>query len=59
MQVNINKDCTGCGLCESINSDVFRVDSVAHVNNNNISGNEHDCRIAADQCPVAAIEIME
>lgn len=60
MQVKINRKCTGCGLCQSINSRVFQVDgSMAHVNSNQIKGNENDCRIAATQCPVSAIEIMD
>ncbi len=57
MNVAINSACTGCGLCESINNDVFHVDSVAHVNSSMIPGNESDCKIAAEQCPVGAIEI--
>lgn len=58
MKVMINSACTGCGLCESINSDVFHVDNIAHINSDKISGNEADCRDAAEQCPVGAIKIM-
>ena len=57
MQVKINSKCTGCGLCESINSDVFHVDEIAHVNSSKIAGNEYDCEMAAEQCPVGAIEV--
>lgn len=59
MIVEINEKCTGCGLCESINHEVFHVGSVAHVNSEKIKGHEKDCRLAADQCPVNAIEISE
>lgn len=59
MEVLINSECTGCGLCESVNSDVFYIqNNKAHVHSANVAGNESDCRIAADQCPVGAIEIM-
>lgn len=60
MQIEILPNCTGCGLCETINSDVFKVPSngKAQVNNWNIVGNESDCYAAAHQCPVNAIKIM-
>ena len=59
MNISIHKNCTGCGLCESINSDVFKVNGIAHVNNDMIKGNEQDCINAAEQCPVSAIKINE
>lgn len=59
MKVEILPNCTGCGLCESINSEVFQVNETAHVNNNKIKGNEQDCISAANQCPVGAILISE
>lgn len=57
MKVDILPSCNGCGICESLNSDVFKVNGIAHVNSENISGNENDCIAAADQCPVNAIKI--
>ncbi len=59
MKVEILDTCTACGLCESLNSDVFKVSDKAHVNNMNIMGNEKDCYDAAQQCPVGAIKITE
>lgn len=57
MKVEILPNCNGCGLCESINCDVFNVSDIAHVNSECISGNEKDCLTAAKQCPVNAIKI--
>ena len=57
MIVEILDTCTACGLCESINSEVFKVNGISHVNQNNVSGNEQDCIDAAAQCPVGAIQI--
>lgn len=57
MKIEILPSCTGCGLCASINSDVFSVNKVAHVNDLKIRGNENDCQSAASQCPVNAIKI--
>lgn len=57
MKVKILPNCNGCGLCESINSDVFKVNGMACVNDKNIKGNEADCLSAAKQCPVNAIKI--
>lgn len=59
MQIEILPTCTACGLCEAINSDVFKVRDRAYVNSWNIIGNEHDCYSAAQQCPVNAIKISE
>lgn len=59
MKVEILDTCTACGLCESINSDVFKVNGMTHANNNMVKGNEQDCRDAAAQCPVGAIKIYE
>ena len=49
----------GCGACEAINSDVFFVDVVAHVNDSSVDGNEQDCIDAALVCPVNAIWIED
>ncbi len=49
--------CVGCGLCEQICPDVFKVegDGIAHVKSQSCA----TCNVAevADQCPVAAIKV--
>lgn len=59
MNVEILSGCIGCGICESINSEVFEVNNVAQVNDENIDANEDDCRLAADMCPVSVIKVTE
>ncbi len=48
--------CVGCGLCEQICAEVFKVegDGIAHV-----IGTGHDAAVkdAAEQCPVSAIKV--
>ena len=57
MKIEILPTCTACGLCASINGDVFKVNGIATVNHDKIQGNEQDCRTAAEKCPVGAIKI--
>jgi len=60
MIVTISSNCTGCGACSAINSEVFEIDSnFATVNPDFIEGNEDDCIDAALACPVNAIKIEE
>lgn len=59
MKVEILEGCTGCGLCASISSDVFKVNATAHADNSKVKGNESACRSAAEQCPVNVIKIHE
>lgn len=59
MIVDIFPNCIGCGVCEAINSEVFTINKVAHINDDFITGNEDDCRHAAELCPVSAINIIE
>ncbi len=59
MQITIMDSCTGCGACEAINSDVFKVDTKARVNSEFINKNEQDCIDAALICPVNAIWIED
>lgn len=59
MQVEILNSCTACGACEAINSDVFTVDTIAHVNQEHVSAHEQDCIDAALICPVNAIWIED
>jgi len=57
MKVEIIPGCISCGICQSINSDVFTLNEIAHVNEDKIVGNEEDCREAAKQCPVNVIKV--
>jgi len=59
MKVEIEPGCISCGACEAINSEVFILNDIAHVNEENVIGNEDDCRTAADACPVSVIKITE
>jgi len=59
MKVDILPGCINCGACEAINSEVFTLNDIAHVNQENITGNEEDCRSAAEICPVNVIKITE
>jgi ferredoxin len=59
MNVEIVPGCISCGACEAINSEVFVLNDLAHVIEENIAGNEDDCRIAAEACPVGVIKITE
>ena len=49
--------CVGCGLCEQLCSEVFKVnsDGVAQVNNSECS--QHNLSEIAEQCPVSAIKV--
>ena len=57
MKVEILQGCIGCGVCETINSEVFFVNAKAHVQDENIIGNEDDCVTASEICPVNVIKI--
>jgi ferredoxin len=61
MRVSIEKDgCIGCGLCESICPNVFRMDNEgkAEVIASEVGKeNEADCLHAAKECPVTVIKI--
>lgn len=59
MFVEIIPGCISCGICEGINSSVFTLNGTAHVNQENIPGNEKDCQEAADQCPVSVIKLYD
>lgn len=59
MIVTILDGCTGCGACEAINSEVFHVDRIAHVDPSKVSGNERDCLDAAMICPTNSIWIED
>jgi len=54
--------CIGCGSCEMICPEVFRVedDGIAHVIAESPGPDFYDCtREAEDACPVSAISIAE
>jgi len=54
--------CIGCGACEDLCPDVFRLedDGLAHVINENVEPEMYGCvRDAADACPVSAISVSE
>lgn len=59
MKITIEDGCIGCGACESICSDVFKVEDVCQVNETKITGNEDTVKDAADACPVSVISVEE
>jgi ferredoxin len=63
MKVTIDeKGCIGCGLCESICPEVFKMngENRAEVMINNIDKKyEPDCKEAAADCPAGVIKIEE
>ncbi|MDD3013538.1 MAG: ferredoxin [Candidatus Gastranaerophilales bacterium] len=59
MKVEILPGCIACGACEAINGEVFIINEIAHVIEENITGNEDDCVTAADACPVNVIKVIE
>jgi ferredoxin len=63
MKAIVDKDlCTGCQLCTEICPDVFEMgdDDLAEAKADPVPADvEDDCREAAEQCPVEAIQIEE
>ena len=59
MKVTIEEGCIGCGACESFCADVFKVEDVCTVVEENIAGNEDSIKDAADACPVSVINVAE
>ena len=63
MKVVINRDaCIGCGACESINPDVFKLDDegVSTVICNDFNNIDKDMLMdAVESCPTGAIENKE
>ena len=58
--VRITDECTACGLCEDICSDVFTVEDLATVNAGvDLNEFEEDIKQAAEDCPVEAIVVEE
>jgi len=62
MKAVVDQDlCTGCGLCEDTCPDVFALEGdTAKVKVDVVPEDaEDDCRMAAEDCPVEAISIVE
>ena len=55
-----NDECTSCGLCESIEPDIFEVpDQMVVKSNANFNDSIADIKDAADSCPVGVIKFEE
>ena len=59
MHVNVNDSCIACGACESVCPEVFHVEDKAIPDNSHVAGHEDCTHVAAESCPVNAIEIEE
>ena len=63
MKASVDKDtCIGCGLCESICSEVFTLadDGYAEAITSDVPGDCKDATVEArDSCPVNAIDVEE
>jgi len=58
MFATVNTDCIGCGACEAVCPQVFRINSyeIAEAYINPVPQGAEDCtKEAAKSCPVAAI----
>ena len=57
MKININSNCVGCGMCQSVAEDFFKVAGIpAHVIKQPATPEEEKlCAEAIDKCPVGAI----
>ena len=59
-KVWIEEGCTGCGLCEDICPEVFKVEDVATIIEGvNFADFENKIKEAADSCPVEIIKYIE
>lgn len=57
MRVNVNEDCIGCGLCENMCPEVFRMDGDRSRAVSDSDAYRDQAVEAAAACPVAAIEV--
>ena len=56
----IEEGCTGCGLCETICPEVFRIDTIAYVNEGvNYTVYSTKIKDAAECCPRVLIKYSE
>ncbi len=59
MNVKVNEDCIGCGMCINMCPDVFEYDENGL---SRVCGNADDCpdavEASAEACPTNAIEIV-
>jgi len=59
-KVWIEEGCTGCGLCENICPEVFRIEDMAYVNEGvNYADYTEKIKEAADSCPRVVIKYSE
>ncbi len=49
--------CVGCGLCEQLCPEVFKIDSDAIAKVKASECSQHNLPEIADQCPVSAIKV--
>ncbi len=58
MKAYVNESCIGCGMCNSICSEVFEMNAegLAEATGAVTAENEASVREAMDSCPVGAIE---
>lgn len=57
MKVNVNEDCIGCGLCESMCPQVFQMNGDRSEAVDNSETYRDLAEEAAAACPVSAIEV--
>ncbi|MCI2113314.1 ferredoxin [Ruminococcus sp.] len=59
MKAEVNENCIGCGLCNSICPEVFTMtdEGVATASSDISEEQEESVQEAADSCPVDAIEV--
>lgn len=57
MKVNVNEDCIGCGLCESMCPQVFQMNGDRSEVVDNSETYRDLAEEAAAACPVSAIEV--
>ncbi len=58
MEIKINEDCIGCGLCQSVCPQVFQMEGARSVPVDDSEEFRSLAEEAAEACPVAAIEIV-